>query len=840
MKKKFRILIMTVLTFVLVSTQLQGIPAAKTVQAAGGDNDYPEALALSLDFFDENACGNDVVTLGISWRGNCHTYDAEASLDKADNFPAKYRSLVDPDGDGKVDVSGGYHDAGDHVKFNLTMGFAGSSLALSDYLHPEVYKKADAKEHLLKIVRRNADYLMKTTFLDADGEVAAICHVVANGTVDHNDWSSPEKQTYERTTYWLSAEYNNTAVCGEMASALAGCAWMYKNTDAQYYDECIRYAKALLKFGKEHQGNYLGGLATFYETAGYYSSETLYGLDETAMAEAWLWLCGEGDKPVYEPNSGCYIYQGVYYGDYDFYSWNKVWQGFAALMYKKTNDAVYAQALKDAYDNKQGLSDRFYNDFDVTWGVSRYNCAMQMTALALAGGDKDSAYAKGAKFQMDYILGNNPYGYSFLIGYGNNPSKIHHRGANPDKGSAKHVLKGALIGGPDSKGYLDDVNSYQYTEPALDYNGCFALACAGLAELYGGSAAVGSPTPTVEPTGKAEPTPTVEPTGADTPSPSVTVTPTAVPTGADTPSPSVAVTPTAVPTGKDTPSPTMTVTPTASPTGTDTPSPSVTVTPTAVPTGTVTPVPSAPETPLELDGVALAAKQKLNVADIMYKEPGLNGIRLKKFKSDSTRLASVSAKGVVSAKKEGSVIITGYKKEGKKYIPVACVKIEISRPVFKSVNADGAKCDLTYEGQTADLNGYVSDLPKGQSIIFAIPSKTKSVSLEGSVLTARKNGNVKVSCIIGEGKYAAKYTAVLKVKFPKVKTAISLKPGKTKTVTVKNVSAYTSVKWEHDPALTLTQTKDRRKVKISAAAPGNYTVKAVIEGREYPIEVLAE
>ncbi|MBP5609636.1 MAG: glycoside hydrolase, partial [Lachnospiraceae bacterium] len=84
MKKKFRILIMVILTIALILTQLQGIPAARSVQAAGGDNDFLAALALSLNFFDENACGNDVGTLGISWRGNCHTYDAEASLDKAD------------------------------------------------------------------------------------------------------------------------------------------------------------------------------------------------------------------------------------------------------------------------------------------------------------------------------------------------------------------------------------------------------------------------------------------------------------------------------------------------------------------------------------------------------------------------------------------------------------------------------------------------------------------------------------------------------------------------------------------------------------------------------------
>ncbi len=487
MKRKIRRFICTAMIFIMAVTSFDCTGMPGKVQAADNENDYPAVLALALDFFDENACGGDVGTLGVSWRGNCHTYDNEAALDKADNFPEQYRSLVDPDGDGKVDVSGGYHDAGDHVKFNLTMGFAGSSLALSEYLNPGVYEKAGAKAHLLKIVKRNADYLMKTTFLDGNGDVAAVCHVVGNGNTDHNIWSSPESQTYERTTYWLNAERNNTAVCCEMAAAIASAGWLYKDTDAEYTAKCVKYAKALLKFGKEHQGNDLGGLSTFYNTDGYYGSETMYGLDETAMAEAWLWVLGEGEKPGYTPDSGCYIYQGVYYGDYDFYSWNKVWQGFAALMYKATGEQSYAQALKDAYTNKQGLSASYYNDFGIEWGVSRYNCAMQMTALALANKDAASDYAKAAKYQMDYILGANTYNYSFVIGYGTNPKYIHHRAANPDQAEAKYVLKGALLGGPDKNGYKDDVHSYQYTESALDYSGCLALACAGLAELYGGS-----------------------------------------------------------------------------------------------------------------------------------------------------------------------------------------------------------------------------------------------------------------------------------------------------------------------------------------------------------------
>ena len=46
-----------------------------------------------------------------------------------------------------------------------------------------------------------------------------------------------------------------------------------------------------------------------------------------------------------------------------------------------------------------------------------------------------------------------------------------------------------LVGGDDSSGnYLDTTKEYQFTEPALDYNSCFALACAGLVNLYGGDA----------------------------------------------------------------------------------------------------------------------------------------------------------------------------------------------------------------------------------------------------------------------------------------------------------------------------------------------------------------
>lgn len=81
-----------------------------------------------------------------------------------------------------------------------------------------------------------------------------------------------------------------------------------------------------------------------------------------------------------------------------------------------------------------------------------------------------------------------------MLGYGTQwPTKIHHRAANPgsnsatDNSDAKYTPYGCLVGGPNSNGeYEDNKNSYSCTEPALDYNGCFALSIAGLYSRYGG------------------------------------------------------------------------------------------------------------------------------------------------------------------------------------------------------------------------------------------------------------------------------------------------------------------------------------------------------------------
>ena len=460
------------------------------VVAADGQN-YAEALAMSLYFFDANQCGTEVDDNPLTWRGNCHTYDAEASLDNANGLSSSSKSFIKNanGGSDKVDVSGGYHDAGDHIKFSKTMGFAGASLAWSYFTYPDSYKKAGCEDHLFDILKENADYMMKTTYLDGN-DVVAFCYIVGDEGSDHGVWSAPETQTMTRNTYWADSSHPDGCSAGLMAASLASTSLALKNVAPEYAAECLKYAKALEAFAKKYPTPASDGYGGMYQNSNSAS-------DEIAFGEVWCALA-ENNGSLPSSYTATYKWNGESYnGEWDgwLYTWDKAWSGYAALLTEVGYEtSTYMGALKKAYDGRGGLStSRYCAD---GWGASRYNCALQNSALHLAKANNDQSYAEAAKYQMDFILGNNPSGKSFLLGYGTQwPTKIHHRAANVGSGSADdnsdatYTLYGALIGGPNSNGeYEDKKNSYSCTEPALDYNGCFALACAGLVDYYGGDA----------------------------------------------------------------------------------------------------------------------------------------------------------------------------------------------------------------------------------------------------------------------------------------------------------------------------------------------------------------
>ena len=207
--------------------------AASPAQAAVVDPENPnnlhnfqEALQLALCFYDANKCGDKVGEDGYyTWRDDCHVKDAEIPLQPmspmptvnkgktdeelgdgqgigpgdegksnpnlGDDDPDLYvgvnmsekfieanKKWLDPDGNGTLDLTGGWHDAGDHVKFGLPGSYSASTVGWGYYEFRDAYKEMGLDEHVEDELRWINDYFMKVTFLDDDDHVVAYCYQV--------------------------------------------------------------------------------------------------------------------------------------------------------------------------------------------------------------------------------------------------------------------------------------------------------------------------------------------------------------------------------------------------------------------------------------------------------------------------------------------------------------------------------------------------------------------------------------------------------------------------------------------------------------------------------------
>jgi hypothetical protein len=114
MKKCFLFLFIFILT---ICTLLPPTSFAAAFTKA----DYQDVYQKSILFFDGNRCGPDVATDNVfTWRGTCHTTDS-------------YNG---------IDLTGSFHDAGDHVKFSLPAAFSASYMGWMLYEYPEVFNNS--------------------------------------------------------------------------------------------------------------------------------------------------------------------------------------------------------------------------------------------------------------------------------------------------------------------------------------------------------------------------------------------------------------------------------------------------------------------------------------------------------------------------------------------------------------------------------------------------------------------------------------------------------------------------------------------------------------------------
>ncbi|MCI6560584.1 MAG: glycoside hydrolase family 9 protein [Ruminococcus sp.] len=266
---------------------------------------FAKALQLSLYFYDANKCGPGISGGNLEWRGDCHVEDAAVPLKpmgedfKGTNLSQEFidenKDILDPDGDGTIDVAGGMHDAGDHVKFCLPGSYAASTVGWGYYEFRDAYIDAGQQEHIENILHWMNDYYLKCTYFDDNGDILAFCYQVGEGNIDHNYWNAPELQSeklldFARPAYFATVDTPASDMCAGVAASLAINYLNFKDTEPEYAEQSLNAAIKLYEFAvkthSETEGNKVTSLG--YD-GGFYTSS--YDYDELAWAAVWLYEC---------------------------------------------------------------------------------------------------------------------------------------------------------------------------------------------------------------------------------------------------------------------------------------------------------------------------------------------------------------------------------------------------------------------------------------------------------------------------------------------------------------------------------------------------------------------
>ncbi|XP_039126677.1 LOW QUALITY PROTEIN: endoglucanase 17-like [Dioscorea cayenensis subsp. rotundata] len=457
---------------------------------AAMEHDYGEALRKSIMFFEGQRSGRLPPSQRVMWRRDSGLHDGA---------------------DDGVDLTGGYYDAGDNVKFGFPMAFTATLLSWSiiDFGRSMGPHLNDA----IAAVRWATDYLLKAT------AVPSVVYVqVGDAFRDHSCWERPEDMDTPRTVYKVDRDHPGSDVAGESAAALAAASIVFRSRDPDYSRRLLDRAITVFEYADKYRGAYSTSLrpavCPFYCDFDGYQDELLWGA---------AWLHKASRRREYRE----YIMRNqdvLGAGDsVNEFGWDNKHAGINVLISKEVlmGRDDYLQSFRLRADNficsvfpgggpshppqiqyspggllfKQGGSNMQHVTALSFLVLSYANYLSHANHhVTCQGYTATSSQLKMlAKRQVDYILGTNPLGMSYMVGYGNRyPKRIHHRAsslpsvrAHPGRirckegtryylnpGPNPNVLVGAVVGGPAnlSDAFSDTRQQFQVSEPTTYIN----------------------------------------------------------------------------------------------------------------------------------------------------------------------------------------------------------------------------------------------------------------------------------------------------------------------------------------------------------------------------------
>lgn len=238
---------------------LTGLSLAVTAPPAGPASaapafNYAEALQKSLLFYEAQQSGKLPDWNRVSWRGDSALTDGAAA---------------------GLDLTGGWYDAGDHVKFGFPMAFSATMLAWGAVEYRSGYTASGQLPHLLNNLRFVNDY-----FIKAHPSANVLYGQVGKGDDDHKWWGPAEVLPMARPAYKIDASCGGADLAGETAAAMAASSMVFRPTDATYADKLLTHARQLYTFADTVRKSYhecITDATSFYKSWSGWQDELVWG-----------------------------------------------------------------------------------------------------------------------------------------------------------------------------------------------------------------------------------------------------------------------------------------------------------------------------------------------------------------------------------------------------------------------------------------------------------------------------------------------------------------------------------------------------------------------------------
>ena len=418
-----------------------------------------------------------------------------------------------------LDVSGGWHDAGDQLKYLITGSYATAHMLLAFELFPDRFADdvnalgqpyPNGIPDVLDEAKWGLDWIFKL-----HPEPNQLFHQIADDR-DHLGWKMPDKDPSDygwgpnsyRVAYFATGEpqglrqYKSEAtgianLAGRSAAAMALAARIWKDHlgDPAYSKKCLTAARSLYKLGKENEGFQQGN-----------SYGAPYRYTEETWADDMEWGAAELYRVTRET---AYLEDAKRYAKLaNTVSWMNLDSANHYQYYPFVNMGHYA--LYDLVDEdfRETLAGYYRNGIEYTLNKSQSNpygigipfiwCSNNLLTSLIAQlilyekMTGDMQYHRYLVEQRDWLFGRNPWGTSMFTGIpagGEFPVDVHTSvyaltkrevpGGlvdGPVFASIFNSLQGLLLNDPDEFAevqnkyvvYHDDMGDYSTNEPTMD------------------------------------------------------------------------------------------------------------------------------------------------------------------------------------------------------------------------------------------------------------------------------------------------------------------------------------------------------------------------------------